>query len=208
VTSPPQPPTVWYASYGSNLCAERFACYIRGGSPPGAGHTHAGARDTRLPRATLPLEVPYRLYFSGDSGWGGAPAFLDTKRTTSARTFARAYLITWEQFEDVVAQENVRASSPIAIGRLIEGDSTQIGPGRYENLLCVGSREDVPIVTFTAPWALSDASPGEPSLRYLAMLIAGLRESHGLDDGTIVRYLGAAPGCTPGHARDALALQG
>jgi hypothetical protein len=198
---------VWYASYGSNLCADRFACYIEGGRPPRATHTHAGAKDRRPPLATVALAIPYRLYFTDVStGWGGSPAFIDTERSDVSRSLVRGYLITWAQFEDVVAQENARASSPITVGELTDGAFRLIGPGRYENLLCVGQRDGVPIVTFTAPWALSAITPAEPSMEYLAMLIAGLREAHGLDDNAIVDYLGAAPGCTPELARRALVV--
>jgi hypothetical protein len=199
---------VWYASYGSNLCVDRFACYIAGGRPPRATHTHAGARDRRPPLATVALEIPYRLYFTDFStGWRGSPAFIDTERSDVQPSLARAYLITWTQFEDVVAQENARPSSAIAVNGLTEGAFERIGPGRYENLLCVGARDGVPLVTFTAPWTLSAIAPAEPSLGYLAMLITGLREAHGLDDNAIVDYLGAAPGCTPDLARRALAVR-
>ncbi len=206
----PAPPErlVWYASYGSNLCADRFACYIEGGRPPRGTHTHVGARDTHPPLATAALEIPYRLYFAGlSSGWGGSPAFVDTERSDVDRSLARAYLITWAQFEDVVAQENGRVRSPITVTALTDGTFELIGPGRYENLLCVGERDGVPIVTFTAPWALSAVTPGKPSADYLAMLITGLREAHGLDDNAIVAYLGAAPGCTPERARRALGVR-
>jgi hypothetical protein len=168
-----------------------------------------GARDKRPPLATVALEVPYRLYFTGASRvWGGSPAFIDIERSEVHRTLVQAYLISWNQFEDVLAQENARKSSPIDVGELIDGAFEQIGPGRYENLLCVGERGGVPIVTFTAPWTLSATTPGEPSLAYLAMLIAGLREAHELDDDAIVDYLGAAPGCTRELVRRALATPG
>ncbi len=170
---------------------------------------YAGARDKRTPLATVALEVPYRLYFTGTSTvWGGSPAFIDTQRSEAHRSLVRAYLISWEQFEDVVAQENARETSPINVGELIDGVFAQIGPGRYENLLCVGKRGGVPIVTITAPWTLSAVTPGEPSLAYLATLIAGLQEAHALDDDAIVDYLGAAPGCTPELVQRALATPG
>jgi hypothetical protein len=196
---------VWYASYGSNLCADRFACYIQGGRPPGATHTHAGARDGRPPRDTLALEIPYRLYFTGTAtSWGGSPAFIDTERTDAYPSLVRAYLITWTQFEDVVAQENCRDSSPLGVSTLTAGAFELIGPRRYENLLCIGERDGVPIVTFTAPWTLREITPGAPSLDYLTTLVTGLREAHELDDDDVVSYLGAAPGCTAGLARRAL----
>ena len=35
---------VFYAAYGSNLCAERFGCYLSGGRPPGLARTHTRGR--------------------------------------------------------------------------------------------------------------------------------------------------------------------
>src|SRR5205823_6117258 len=49
---------VWYVSYGSNLSAERFHYYIRGGRPPGAARTYPGARDRALPRADEAVWLP------------------------------------------------------------------------------------------------------------------------------------------------------
>ena len=54
-------------------------------------------------------------------------------------------------------------------------------------------------MTFTAPWSLADVEPAAPAPGYLAMLIGGLRESHGLGDSAIMRYLSSAPGCDEGH---------
>ena len=205
------PDMVWYAGYGSNLSAERFLCYIAGGTPRGAARPCRGARDTTPPRGDRPLEVPYRLYFSGHSTmWDGAPAFIDTVERTDppARARARAYLITWEQFEDVVAQENGRpTTAPVELeGRdLATGFRACLGTGRYEHLLCVGTLEGFPVVTFTSPWPIADADIGTPSPAYLKVMIEGLRESHALDDDAVVGYLGAAPGCSEDLARAALA---
>src|ERR1700733_7388267 len=108
---------VFYAAYGSNLSAERFACYIAGGTAPGVSRSHPGARDRRLPEAWRPLRVPGRLYFSGHSRtWGGAPAFFEPRSQdahTGAEVFARAWRLTWNQFEDVLAQENGRHVKPL-----------------------------------------------------------------------------------------------
>jgi hypothetical protein len=196
--------SVWYASYGSNLFADRFACYIQGGQPAGSTNTCRGARDKRPPIASAALEIPHRLYFSGTSTWGGSPAFIDSQRSDDHRAFVRAYLIRWQQFEDVVAQENQRELVPISIRNRAEGDIEQIGPGRYETLLCVGTRDEVPIMTFTAPWTFSEVVPGAPSLAYVSMLVAGLRQAHGLNDVAIVEYLASAPGCTGALVHEAL----
>jgi hypothetical protein len=192
--------TVWYASYGSNLCAERFGCYLAGGLPLGAAHPCRGARDQTPPRQDRALDIPYRLYFAGTSrSWGGAPCFIDVAENAATPTHARAYLITWGQFEDVVAQENGRRATPSidsALRDLAVGASHRIGPGRYENLLCVGRLDEVPVLTFTSPWPMPEAEIGAPAPAYLSMLIDGLRESHRLRDDALIAYLGSAPGCT------------
>lgn len=195
------PEVVWYAGYGSNLSAERFLCYIAGGTPRGAAQPCRGARDTTQPRADRPLDVPYRLYFSGHSTmWDGAPAFIDTVESTDTPARARAYLITWEQFEDVVAQENGRLTAPIDLvpDELTVGSSHPIGAGLYPNVRCVGHLEGLPALTFTSARTMAEAQAelARPADAYLEMMIDGLRVSHAMSDGAIVAYLGAAPGCS------------
>jgi hypothetical protein len=201
---------VWYASYGSNLCAERFGCYIAGGTPRGATRPCRGARDTTSPRQDRPLEIPYPLYFAGTSKtWAGAPSFIDIVESRAATTRARAYLITWEQFEDVVAQENGRGvTTPIALAPddLAVGRGHPLGSGRYENLLCVGRDDVAPVLTITSPWTMAHAELGAPAPNYLRTMIDGLRESHELRDDAITAYLGAAPGCNEELVASALAL--
>ena len=57
-----------------------------------------------------------------------------------------------------------------------------VGPGRYDRLVCVGTLEGLPILTFTAPATLESVLPEAPSLAYLAHIITGLRETFGLVD--------------------------
>jgi hypothetical protein len=202
------PSMVWYAGYGSNLCADRFRRYIAGGTPPGATGRSRGARDKTGPRGDRSLDIPHRIYFAGSSTtWDGSPCFIDTAESPTTPTHARAYLITWEQFEDVVAQENGRATAPVVLApdEPQAGASIQLGPGRYENLLCFGRLDGFPLVTFTSPWAMAEAELGAPSPAYLRVMIEGLRESHRLSDDAIVRYLGSAPGCSEELAASALA---
>src|SRR3954470_2392299 len=146
---------VWYVSYGSNMCASRFACYIQGGTPPGGSRANPGARDRTLPARSIPVDLPGTVYFAGESPqWGGGVAFYD--HTRPGRTAARGYLVTAAQLADIAAQEMYRVpqegdpleevvSSPLAGGR------HQHGPGRYETLVEVGRHDDVPLLTFTSP---------------------------------------------------------
>jgi hypothetical protein len=198
---------VWYASYGSNLDAERFACYIAGGRPRGATRASKGARDKSPPLDSVALTLSHQLYFSGETRvWSGSPAFIDTKPVDGVVCLARAYLIGWGQFLDVVAQENGRPSAPVEIEdyELVPGLSFQIGSGQYENLLCTERLKDVPVVTFTSPHPMNVATFGAPSAGYLATLIIGLRQSHDLSDEEVTSYLGSAPGCSFDAVIDAL----
>ena len=195
------PDMVWYAGYGSNLSAERFLCYIAGGTPRGAARPCRGARDTTPPREDRPLDVPYRLYFAGHSKmWDGAPAFIDIVNRTDLPARARAYLITWEQFEDVVAQENGRPTAPLDLApeELALGSSHLIGAGLYPNVRCVGHLEGHPALTFTSARTMADtqAEFARPADVYLETMIDGLRAAHAMSDDAIVAYLGSAPGCS------------
>lgn len=199
----------FYAAYGSNLCADRFRCYLSGGCPPGATRAHRGARDPRPASTWRTLSVSGTLYFSGTSRlWGGAPAFLDLDPAAQTEVALRAYKVTWEQLEDIMAQESGRATAPLDLEprALVEGFSTSVGPGRYDQLACLGTIEDIPVVTLTAPWRLAEVVPAAPSLPYVATLVRGLREAFDMDADAIVAYLARAPGCTKERATAALTM--
>jgi hypothetical protein len=216
-TPPAVPPSargreVFYAAYGSNLSAERFACYIAGGTAPGSSRALPGARDRRQPVSWRALKVPGRVFFYGRSKtWGGAPAFFVPAAPAAppgAEIFARAWRLAWDQLEDVLAQENGRHPNALDVepGALVEGFSMVAGPGRYDRLICVGTLEGLPVLTFTAPGPSESVTPAAPSLEYLAHIITGLRETFDLDDPAIVDYLGRAPGATPELVHAALVL--
>ena len=102
------PELVWYASYGSNLLRARFLAYIRGGPPPGASFVQVGCSDTTPPRHDRGVMILHHLYFAESSrNWEDAGiAFLDPGKDSSAKTLGRMYLITAQQFREVVLQEN------------------------------------------------------------------------------------------------------
>ncbi len=99
---------VWYVSYGSNLNRARFLAYLQGGRVAGNDVVYRGCADTSPPVDDVALEVPHALYFAGWSArvWGGTSAAFTTLAARSASTLARAYLITQQQFVEVVRQEN------------------------------------------------------------------------------------------------------
>lgn len=74
---------VIYASYGSNMCLDRFSCYVRGGSLPGMNQSYEGCRNKELFRrsdgeyASLPLATNYELYFGrNNKHWDPHPHVL------------------------------------------------------------------------------------------------------------------------------------
>ena len=102
---------VWYASFGSNILAERFNCYLAGGRVEGMVRDMPGSRDPTPPcRWTRWDDVPYRMFFAHSSPtWGGGGvAFVDVDAPSPAHlgTTFRLYRVTLQQYNDVLAQEN------------------------------------------------------------------------------------------------------
>jgi hypothetical protein len=98
---------VWYASYGSNLKRERFVCYIKGGTPKGSAKRNEGCRDKSEPAESRPISINGEIYFAGQSRpWGNGGVAFIRENSEQGSTLGRKYLITEEQFNDVVMQEN------------------------------------------------------------------------------------------------------
>ena len=186
-----EPGAVWYCAYGSNLDADRFAEYV------------GRCRDPSPPRADAAHVVPGGIRFERSSRrWqAGGVAFLDVEAAGAAR--CRRWLVTAEQFADVVAQENGAAPGTVTVdwdGLAAQG-SAVVGEGWYGRLVWCGEVAAVPVVTFTAA---RHAEPSAPSAPYLRVVAAGLRAAHGLDPATVADYLLAAPGVAPTWSRAAL----
>lgn len=197
---------VWYASYGSNMAADRLRCYLEGGVPDGGQRRCPGARDPRPPRRTTGHRVAGGIYFATESQvWGGGRAFLDPQLPGTAAL--RAYLVTTGQFADLVAQEMYREpGGDLDLAEVLDTGRAQLGPGRYETLLRAGDLDGHPVLTFTAPWSSADVAPLAPSAAYLRMLLAGLLEGQGWDVVEAARYLAERPGArgvwTPERVRE------
>jgi hypothetical protein len=183
---------VWYAAYGSNLSRERFDVYMSGGRPEGATHTYPGCRNPAPPMDDVPGVIDTELAFGGWSQtWGGGVAFVRDR--PGALTRARLYLLTLEQFEDVVAQENWLIPGSVTIEPseeqvVLDGDHT------YRLVMPLGKRDGTPILTVSQLVATETAPP---TVAYLTHIAHGLRESHGMTHSEIVSYLADAPGAPP-----------
>jgi hypothetical protein len=185
---------VWYVAYGSNLSRERFCYYLRGGRPDGSARDFPGCRDTTDPSDSFGLLISGGVYFAGrSSGWRAGMAFYDPH--ADGQVAARAYLITTEQFVDVIAQETRQSPGRITLdlAPAFRGDRYSKGVGGYSVLVRVGEHRRVPLVTFTRD---PDTAPGlaAPSAAYLAAMATGLREAHGWSQMRIDRYLSGLPG--------------
>jgi hypothetical protein len=185
---------LWYVSYGSNMQAERLACYLGGGTPAGLGRGQPGCRDTSPPLAARGCLMPGGLYFATESPvWGGGRAFYDPGLLIG--TAARAYLITAAQFADIAAQEMYRRpGADLDLRGVLATGRARLGSGRYETLLHLGDHDGHPMLTFTAPWTSAAVEHVRPSESYLRVLAAGLREAHGWKAGRIARYLASRAG--------------
>ncbi|WP_431682855.1 histone deacetylase [Kitasatospora sp. KL5] len=187
---------VWYAAYGSNMHRARLNAYLAGGRPPGSRRRYPGCRDPRPPAADLPLLLPGRLYFARESQvWGGGMAFVDA--LDDGELPARGYLLTVDQLLDVASQEmhrTPRAATAPGLAAALRDGRASLGPGRYETLLCPGTVDGHPVLTFTAPGRSSEAPLSRPSAGYLRALAAGLAESHGWPPARAAAYLSTRPG--------------
>jgi len=194
---------IWYAAYGSNLSRSRFDVYLRGGTPVGGAHTYPGCRDPSPPRSDRAWECDFRLRFGGSSQtWGGGVALIDTENT-DAPVKLRLYLVTLEQFSDVVAQENWLDPGTVDLSDATYEPHHVIGPDHvYRVVLRVGELDARPVLTITQD---ASAATAAPTMRYLKHIAQGLREAHGCSDDQIAEYLATRPGVAGTYSRDDLA---
>lgn len=165
---------VWYVGYGSNMLEERFMHYIKGGQFRSNGRDHKPCSDQTPPRAKMPYEIPYNMYYGNSSGsWdNGGVSFLDI--TTPGKAYGVAYLISREQFNHLYKEENG--------GRIPRPDSTW-----YNTIISLGQWDGMDVLTITNNRVV-DKNP--PSNRYLEVLTEGLKESYTyLDEEEIWDYL-------------------
>jgi hypothetical protein len=184
---------LWYVAYGTNLSRERFRVYLHGGRPEGGARDNPGSRDPLAPERDVPLMIPGGIRFVGVSSvWGGGMAVYDPR--AEGEVAGRAYLITAEQFVDILAQEmRLEPGLDVDLAQVQETGWHTVGPGRYQTLGHLGIRDDLPMLTFTS--ADVDSHPvNPPSESYLRTMALGLRESHGWTISRIGVYLAKFPG--------------
>lgn len=185
---------VWYACYGSNLSRGRFFCYI------------SKCRDMTLPKDEKPIDIPYPLYFAKNSkNWHGkGVAFIGHKKTASDITHGKMYLITIEQFNDVVSQENANAKISIDFNSVKKSGYAKVCDCWYGYIVYLGEHNNLSIFTFTAFWDKGCEKFTTPSEEYILTIILGLKESYRYSDKKIANYLSNKPGIEGEYGKDKL----
>ncbi|KAL6076437.1 Histone deacetylase [Balamuthia mandrillaris] len=208
---------VWYTSYGSNMCRERFMCYLQGGRVEGMRHSCVGCSDPTPPLRDTYVPLPHHLYFAKHSQtWGGGVAFIDaspmeqgvaddeeavhlnpTTQQRGAITHGRSYLLTFSQFCSVVAQENGKTERQLGfhLDRLSAKPTTKVTEGWYGLVVYLGEREGAPMFTFTNEQPMSGVQRTYPPSSYLRVIAAGLLQL-GFSAEEVRQYLLARSGLT------------
>lgn len=148
---------VWYVCYGSNLCLERFMCYITGKANKkyGIGKGEKCKDQTPIFESQV-LTIPYEMYFGNHSStWdNGGVCFLRECKDPNRYAIARAYRITKKQYNHIWKREG---KSPSWYGKEI-------------NLEPIKGTE---AKTFTSEYEHKYVKPSD---RYISVLKAGLKE--------------------------------
>ncbi len=186
---------VWYASYGSNILKNRFMCYIQGGKLEGSTKEYDGCSNKKPPIEEVSIIIPHELYFSKRSRtWENkAVAFIKSQINEKSKTYGRMYLITKQQFIEIVRQESCYRPNDSSINidfeSTVANGETQIPPNWYSRIIYLGAEKGYPIFTFTARWNDNEISPNAPGGKYLCTIIKGLKETFNLIDYEIINYL-------------------
>ena len=186
---------VWYASYGLNLLLKRFMCYIRGGRLEGSTTTYKGCTNKEPPAGDKRITIPYELYFTEKSrSWEKkGVAFIKSTKEPGAQTLGRMYLITREQFTQIVRQENNRGPNETSIQinfeTTIENGESFIPCRWYRHIIYLGDKGGHPIFTFTAKWENEEIVPNPPGEKYRRIIELGLKETYGMSDDEISVYM-------------------
>ncbi|MDP4084086.1 MAG: hypothetical protein Q8934_05660 [Bacillota bacterium] len=197
---------VWYASYGSNINSHRFLCYIQGGKPEGSSKVETGCKDPSLPLDETNYIIDHPLYFAKDAGrWDfQGVAFIGLDKDETSNTLSKMYLITVEQFLDVVKQENNGIEFEIDLNEVkIHGSKIFREHAWYGNMLYLGEKNEYPIFTFTSPWGIDEIKWKKPSNPYLKTIITGLQETY--TNKEIYEYFKDKPGIKGEYSDEELA---
>ncbi len=190
---------VWYACYGSNLFFKRFSVYITGGRSRQIPRDYPGCVNKNLPKKNHAYYLPMTLYFAGKSQtWEDkSVAFIKDSGNATQRTLGRAYLITKEQFYNILLQENGEndfSNAPMLDlnlaqkeGAVFLGDASQYP--YYGKVLYLDEMDGYPVFTFTAKKKAKKNEVSRPSDKYLSFIIKGICQTFNYSKDEIFSYL-------------------
>ena len=196
---------IWYIGYGSNIDEQRFLCYIRGGKPEGLSNEYIGARDRTLPLLNEATVIHHELYFAKHSAkWNGAVSFIKNASSTNVQTYARRYLISKQQFEDIAKQETgsddahtINFKEVIAQGHNIFKLSSW-----YGKIIYLGTNSGYPSFTITNENDLIEYL--KPSDLYLKTIGNGIKTVFKLDNKALIDYFATKEGVVGNYTEEEL----
>ena len=161
---------IWYVTYGSNMCFERFASYIQGGECKRNGKEYEPCADTTLPAESVAVEVFGDMYFANfnKGSWeNSAVSFFNKDGFNIA--ICRAYLIKESQLAHIHKWE----------GR---------GADWYPDLVELDDIMGIKAVTFTNNKVKRYAPMSDISMAYISNIIDGFVEM-GFTEGDAFEYV-------------------
>lgn len=198
---------IWYASYGSNILQERFHCYIRGGKPKGSNTKYNGCNDKTLPLNNEDFYIPSELYFAKESikTWEGGGVGFIANKFGNERTLGRIYLITKEQFIDVIKQEcDIKQDIPLDFELIVKQESFVLKETNwYNKIIYLGDQSGYPIFTFTHDGDYFDEI-NKPNKNYLKLIMKGLKEITNFNEYDIADYFENLKGISGEYSKDEL----
>ena len=198
---------IWYASYGSNIFQDRFHCYIQGGKPKSSDTVYSGCSDKTLPIDNEDFYIPSELYFAKRSikSWNGGGVGFIANKFGNERTLGRMYLITKEQFIDVIKQEsNIEQEIKIDFDIVISQGSFVLKEIKwYNKIIYLGNQSGHSIFTFTHDGDYFNEI-NKPDKNYLKLIMQGLKEITNFNEYDIAEYFENMKGISGQYSKDEL----
>lgn len=183
---------------------DRFMCYIAGGQPMGASKSLLGCQDKTPPIDNEEIYISSEIYFAKSSkSWNKqGVAFLKNKFSPKHQTFGRMYLITKDQFIQIVEQETNRNCVTIDFQKAIDEKTfVFIEKSWYGRIIHIGTQYGYPIFTFTSE---EDFESSKPSESYLKTIAEGIKQVYSLNDLEITNYLITKEGIANNYSNEEL----
>lgn len=172
------PRLVWYVAYGSNLLTDRMMAYLVGCGDDRPWGPHRPATDPTPPRDDRRVVVPHPVHFGGHSvRWDGGCCLCPAEPLPpdALPVVGRAWLITYAQLRDIVAQENRMPTDAATLPEQAPGpgEAVVVIDGVIDLLIGMEPMDGHPAITFGSS---APPPPGPPSLTYRQVLAEGMAE--------------------------------